>query len=539
MRSPVLKPLLISIVGSTIALLPPPLQAMGFGAVGGGALIGRPLDFSTTVRLEPDEVLDQGCVRAEVLSGESRLDAAQTRVSVNAGASTSERRILVTTTDRIDEPVVTVTLTLGCTSRLTRKFVVFLDLPLTNLAAASEVQSQPAPGRAESNPAPVDTAIPVPPVRQEADAPRPANQDATSRAPRTSVARAARPRQHPAAVASPARPARKVASVWHAPKTVAVAAAGPRLHLEPARPAADSKPPAPATAEPGVPPQSPLSLLAGELEDLRGSLAKERQRTEDFERTLSRLQAQQAANQQAVAGLQAKLHQAEADRYANPLVYGLAALTTLLLLLVGFLLSRGRRGSSSRWWDAPRNASSEDAADSRPQAGSGRLLDEDPAWMHQSPKKTVTAPPSKPSDIAWAIGGLEVTAVMDQALLGGISTPDIKARAAETRSPIPKLEAVMDEHVPAQEVSPHSPAVDIQFPDLPGMESQQRDSQQRESTPHHSPQHDSALHDMALHDSIQPGLELPTVLDVDLTLAMDDGPEQQPTRSTGKGKLEH
>ena len=72
----------------------------------------------------------------------------------------------------------------------------------------------------------------------------------------------------------------------------------------------------------------------------------------------------------------------------------------------------------------------------------------------------------------------------------------------------------MEEHHAAPSMSPHVPAVDIQFSDLP------------------------LRRELPQHDSVQPDLELPTVLDVDLTQPLDDDPAQQPVRRNDKGQLD-
>ncbi|HKX40724.1 MAG TPA: hypothetical protein VJO99_06175, partial [Burkholderiaceae bacterium] len=83
-------------------------------------------------------------------------------------------------------------------------------------------------------------------------------------------------------------------------------------------------------------------------------LAKERARLQALEDGIAQLRNESQASQKAVAALQARLNQAESERYANPLVYALAWLSALLAVAVAALWWRqARRQGSSQWWSAP------------------------------------------------------------------------------------------------------------------------------------------------------------------------------------------
>jgi hypothetical protein len=60
------------------------------------------------------------------------------------------------------------------------------------------------------------------------------------------------------------------------------------------------------------------------------------------------------ATQASVIALQARIKEAEAERYANPLVYALAGLVALLALLMALLFWRQTRGARpAQWWSGP------------------------------------------------------------------------------------------------------------------------------------------------------------------------------------------
>jgi hypothetical protein len=98
-------------------------------------------------------------------------------------------------------------------------------------------------------------------------------------------------------------------------------------------------------------------------------VAKERERIQLLEDGLNKLRADSQATQQSLATLQSRLKQAEAERYANPLVYGLAWLSALLALAVaGLMWRQSRVHGASQWWTAP-GAAATAASDAR---GAGR-----------------------------------------------------------------------------------------------------------------------------------------------------------------------
>ena len=111
-----------------------PVKAMGFGITHNPSLLGQPLDFAAQVRISADEELSRECVVAEVYAGENRLGSDQVRVQVRPGRDANERAVRVRTVSALNEPVVTINLTVGCTSKMSRQFGAFLDPPMLNVA---------------------------------------------------------------------------------------------------------------------------------------------------------------------------------------------------------------------------------------------------------------------------------------------------------------------------------------------------------------------------------------------------------------------
>ena len=134
----------LTAIGAALWVMGSSAGAVGFGPISNATQLGQPLNFAAAVRLEADETLPRECVSAEVMSGDNKLLPGQVRVTLEGAADSPERSVRVTTSALIDEPVVTVSVTLGCAAKVTRRFVAFIDPPLINLAQAAPLETLPA-----------------------------------------------------------------------------------------------------------------------------------------------------------------------------------------------------------------------------------------------------------------------------------------------------------------------------------------------------------------------------------------------------------
>ncbi len=357
--------LTLTAIGTALWLTALPAQSIGFGRISNPTQLGQPLNFSAVVRLEADESLPSECVSADVQSGENRLAPGQVRVAVEGDGG--ERTVRITTTALIDEPVVTVSVTVGCQAKVTRRFVAFVDPPLISMPQVAS--TEPVPPRAEPQTSSIVSAVPrssaSPRARSSADTASRENATPRSRprttAPATTVSRAARD----GVTAQPARP--RATAPARQPNTVARAPTpGPRLQLEPAAPVVAQ---AASAVPPPAPPAAVASLAssasaasapvadaasAARPESPADALAAERQRIQSLEANVASLVKSSQATQASVASLQARLQNAESERYANPLVYLLAGLVALLALLIALLFWRQNRGArATQWWSGP------------------------------------------------------------------------------------------------------------------------------------------------------------------------------------------
>jgi hypothetical protein len=364
------------------------------------------LNFAAAVRLESDEFLSRECVSAEVQSGDNKLQPGQIRTTLEGGADSGERSVRVTTSTLIDEPVVTVSVTIGCASRITRRFVVFVDPPLVDLAQAGSAPVTLAPQRNDSQVSPIlsivqgegpTAAVPRRPERATSTRVRPR----TAPTARVAAGNTVEPASESAS--APRRAARRSAA---GSRPATAATGGPRLRLE-AAPTAASTASAVSTAAPAPSAQAiaDAASAAARIAEQGAQLAKEQERLRVLEDGLNKVRSESQATQKSLAAVQARLKEAETARYANPLVYSLAWLSALLALSVAGLLWRQTRARhASQWWSAP-SASQAPAPAPAPEA---RVM---------GPSSIAGALPSVPArldDPHSGLGGFDVPTVIEE-----------------------------------------------------------------------------------------------------------------------------
>ena len=332
-------------VAALLALLAAQAMALGIGKVTNQTMLGSSLRFAVDLRLDAGESVAGDCITVEAVSGESRLPPSTLRWALEPGADPADRVLRVASSVTIDEPVVTLNVQFTCPTRLTRKFVAFVDPP--TLAQAAALPPMPMP-RVEPATAPVLKAVEA----ARAEAPAPASDAAEPRPRRaptkTAAARGAAP--HAAVRTAAAAPARSRASTPQKTARVPSAAAPQaRLRLE----AADDAPTrerldlrqASAAASAAA---ATVAVAASAPDDAAAQQARERMQA--LEESLARLQAEGRATQASLAQLQSMLREAELQRYANGLVYGLGALAAALAAALVVVLWKRPAAQGAAWW---------------------------------------------------------------------------------------------------------------------------------------------------------------------------------------------
>jgi pilus assembly protein FimV len=358
-KKPRMRTLLPQLVSAALMAVAVDASAMGFGRVLSRTTLGEPLNMAIALRLDAGETLQDDCVSAQVMSGDARITPGDVRVRVTGGGD--ERILRISTRPAIDEPVVTVTVAVGCPPQLTRQFVALADPPgfqPAQTAAAPTPSAPPAPlidappRAAAPSPAP-SVEAPAAPLRSRPPAPRRAE---STVAPQRRVA---------TAPTTPARPRPRAAE------------ATPRLRLdmsEPARPASAVQPP-PAATQPLVaaaPPvvAAPLAAPAS-VAVVPPAASADDARVRALEEELARLRADAKAQRDALNAVQSQLAQTRAAAGGDLSRWMPWLLGLLLALLVGLIYLAARVQSLAReraaGWAAERGDSSlAPEADSRP-----------------------------------------------------------------------------------------------------------------------------------------------------------------------------
>jgi pilus assembly protein FimV len=329
--------------------------ALGFGKVTAAPMLGQPLSFAIALRLDANENIESSCVRADVSFGDRLLPASMVRARVETSSSTGERQIRVSTTIPVDEPILNIELHAGCTSSLSRSFLVFADPPGQGAVASGSGQTQETwvPDRAGSPVESVLSAVPPAsaPAERQAVRPRksraaPAVADMPSR---SSVAASAKATVPNAPVAARSR---KPAAAPKPPPR------GPVLRLDPVEVDALISPSLQMATSLSPTSQTPASAASGVaprfMDPEQEQRLRDQERLKAMEATLLKLRSDSEATVKVLNDMQARVRAAEADRYANPLVYLLVALCAVLAAGLGamwWLRRRDRRAAA--WWKPP------------------------------------------------------------------------------------------------------------------------------------------------------------------------------------------
>lgn len=104
-------------------------DAMSLGRSRGAAVLGRGVDITALVSMEPAEATPEaGCFSAEVFYGESRIGEQSISITP-VRASPTEMTVRVRSSTLIDEPFVTLYVRITCGQTLARRYVFLADSP--------------------------------------------------------------------------------------------------------------------------------------------------------------------------------------------------------------------------------------------------------------------------------------------------------------------------------------------------------------------------------------------------------------------------
>lgn len=334
--------------------------AFGFGAIPANVTLGQPLNLAVPVNLAEGESLSSQCASAEVLAGDTKLTPGTVRVRVTNGRDATENVLRITTSSVVEEPVLTVTVNVGCPTRMTRTLVLFADppqvaaepaAPPTTPAAAAVPAEPAAPTPQAAAPAAAAVASPSSPPSQRrvARAPRAARVVTAAAATRTTRTTGTQPSDAASAPRESAPAVRQFA-----PRTAPQARPQPRLQLDAVQLSLDQ---AAVLAA-----QEQASAARATASAAEGAAAAAEQRMRSMEAEMRQLRADAKAHADGLLQLRQQLAQRDQPSLLTSLLLGVAALLAALVAWLGWRLHlQAKLPQAPAWWD--RAASEEVEAD--------------------------------------------------------------------------------------------------------------------------------------------------------------------------------
>ena len=310
-------------------------SALTLGRARGAALLGQPLSLHVDAQFGPDEDATGACFEAEVHYGDIRQESGKVTVTMSPVTSGQAMSVHVLAAAKVDEPVVTVNLKAVCGQKTSRRYVLLADIAseLAVPAAASPVQRSLAPAIATTT-----ATLPlVAPVKSLATAAENSKPKAAAR--------------------------KKAVQNNLAQSGVTQSKRSSRLKLTPADVAPERDP---ALKSSNALAGNPVDDLQKRVEAVAAwqalnttaqDVLQERARMQSMDADLKGLTELMSKNRKLLSDMATRVEQAEAQRYANPLVYGLIIFLVTCLVGLGLLWRRLRNSvdSATPWWraDAP------------------------------------------------------------------------------------------------------------------------------------------------------------------------------------------
>lgn len=310
----------------------------------GTVLLGRPLEFNVPTTLSDGENAGNLCLEADVSQGDTAANPVRVNAQLLKSSTDGLSTLRVSSSTAVQDPVLTIVIRYGCVSKNSRRYVVFADPPVSVNESSLSANGAAAFGLSSS------TQLAQAPALTQAVAGASRASGLIPKNKSTSI------------VAGPLAKSLRLESLAR------VKGNKPRLQLD----GVDSTVEQPArlrsTSELFVVPSESSSTQRLEAAALWRVIGAQPEDLRQDIQLLSALQAETLALRDAstkniaeVTRLSVQVKDAEANKYQNPLVYGLLAL--LALLLAGFAFMRfGSKNENAKsvWWNAKRDKNESD-----------------------------------------------------------------------------------------------------------------------------------------------------------------------------------
>lgn len=307
--------------------------ALTLGTPQNPVVLGAPLDVRITIVPDPGQTLDSSCIQAQVMQGEVFTPVRTTLIA--------PQTLRIRSQQAINEPLVSLTVSAGCSGQISRSYTLFADPPqlLPSTQPAAALSPSPPPEKTAKRPAPAPKAAKAPSAKAPTATARPAPK--TTPAPAPKVAPARTPPADPAAAAPLAL------------SITALDSARPVLRMDTLFLFHDGEEGAAANRG-----ESTIALAPAD------TAAIESERLLQLQTQLASLEEQQKKSRAEIAGLTTELAAAKAANTLPLWLYLLLAVLTAALLAIAYLLQRlraERQHAASDWHQAVRSAYAPDA----------------------------------------------------------------------------------------------------------------------------------------------------------------------------------
>lgn len=326
-------------------------SALSLGPSRGTVVLGAPVDLTIEVQPDPGMDLASSCLAVQLVAGDVPVSAAQVRITPWPDMPGRRPAIRVQSSDIVREPVLTATVTAGCSGAVSRTYTYLTELPgsVAPGAAPLDVTRLSSPVRATPQravqPAPVASAAAEATVASTAssgrtlagaEAPVPAPPPAP-KPPRKATAKP----PTSAAAAAQAQPTTSAPRLVMEPLDLE-GVAGLRISTE--------------LAQPPTPEDSPQRAQAAALwKALNAEPGQEDPRVHTLQSQLTQAQAQAGQERAQVVQLQAQLNEAQSEGVPSWWLYALGLALAGTSALAGGLawrLRQARSHAADAWHEA-------------------------------------------------------------------------------------------------------------------------------------------------------------------------------------------
>lgn len=381
--------------------------ALGFGAAPSSAVLGRSLDQVIPLRLEAGESVSPECVSVEATIGDRRVPSSDLATRIEGEGHAVSLRVLSNWV--VDEPVLSLSVGVGCPVRLSRRFVLFADPP----AALAPSAPLPAPETVAAGPQAAAPAAAGADLRTGANA-----SAADNRASLSSASAAPRPAER-----KPPPPRRATSRAADSTLAASPRAAGrPRLQLDAVDPAELKQARASAT-ELAASAAAAIADAQAAAQAAADAASASQRRVVELERAIEKMRADAQADREALLALRQRAAQSDSSNLQMLLIALVAALATLSLWLA-LRLRRVQHDQQLAWLAAARSAEDTGAA-----ATQGERTVPPADTLAMGP--TTAGPTTRPSSLSPVFAPEPVTA--PAALL----TPDLPEMPVERTQALP------------------------------------------------------------------------------------------------------